>query len=494
MDLLHIHSGQKEMWLASLSLNTKRSSTYHAFEDGSLLSHLAVKDHEGLLAWRDWSSCSNAQVLPSPDLYLHQYGIQLRGALEAFAKIGSGSLVTRIKQPHQASRLLLAGFGVHFTTLLEPVSALRQLLPADIILSTVFYGSSHPPPEPIVQEVCPQGTRNFECYLSTSPSLAFWQALVDKPSLSEAATQLSGILATQEAIRTADCIVCGGGHSPTLCFLLRMVTRAPMIFTLQAPLSFRMPADADKRALLVALFREMASETLASTSSAFLQRRVWVQTGSLLPVVRNHNWYAAMVPGRWGEDVVQPQKEIIFWQNHIALKSDCSMVVWRFMKQAVEDDFPFNIVFKNVRNLPTARPGRKVYALRDGESSMLSFGAIRQRYLGAVLFPHDLGMFSFDDLYALGVPIFLPEDDMIVNIAFAQLISTRNYPWYLLRGEHAKLKFNHVDADVQPPWEPGWNGTDAVNDEGRATWLGMHSEIRSASSANSVIAESRPNG
>jgi len=480
-DLLHIHSGQGESWLASLAQSGVRQSLPEG--DVSIEGALGLWARRGKMMID--GDCGGKLGTTSADLYLSSYRDQLRGAL-AVLPASKGDPLTGAGLPRKLgesakdrSTVLIAAFGVHFTTLLEPISAIRQILPRSLRMAAVFYGSSHPPPEPIIQEVCPfsdDSTSDLMCFLSTSPGNAFWQKIVDRTSMAEAATHMSGVLVTDPYINRADFIVCGGGQSPTLCFIMRMVTGLPMLFTLQAPLSFRMPSNVDQRALLVAMFREMAPTTLASTSSAFLSRQVWVQTGCLIPVVRNHNWYAAHVPGRWGDGLrnegESTPKEILFWQNHVALKTDCSMVVWRFMKQVVQDDFPYNIVFKNVRNLPGPQPGRKVYALRNQDSSILSFGDMRARFLGAVLFPHDLGMFSFDDLYALGVPLFLPTDEMIMQIAFAQLASTNNYPWYLLREEHAKLSFKRGDADAAPPWDPGWQFTEAMAPEARATWLG----------------------
>merc|ERR1712187_298707 len=108
--------------------------------------------------------------------------------------------------------------------------------------------------------------------------------------MKRALDELAGALKHDPFARRADCLVCGGGHSPTLCFLLRMVTDLPLYFNLQAPLTFRMPREEDQRALLVAFFREMArppgegpvkGRTVMSTSLIFFQRQYWVQTGRL---------------------------------------------------------------------------------------------------------------------------------------------------------------------------------------------------------------------
>merc|ERR1719476_240159 len=134
-----------------------------------------------------------------------------------------------------------------------------------------------------------------------SPSNEFLQALVDRPKTQDALASMAAAIRGDLHIKRADCLICGGGHSPTLCLLLRMVTGAPLYFTLQAPLTFRMPKDPDQRSLLVAFFQQSVrptvssaaqGRTVVSTSLIFFQRQYWVQTGCLLPVVRNHNLYA----------------------------------------------------------------------------------------------------------------------------------------------------------------------------------------------------------
>merc|ERR1711872_1009561 len=58
-------------------------------------------------------------------------------------------------------------------------------------------------------------------------------------------------------------------------------------------------------------------------------------------------------------------------------------------------------------------------------------------------------------------------------MAFAQLSSSSNYPWYLLREQHADLQVVRADAEEALPWDPGWNGSDALWSEAqRTTYLG----------------------
>merc|ERR1719326_2618474 len=59
-------------------------------------------------------------------------------------------------------------------------------------------------------------------------------------------------------------------------------------------------------------------------------------------------------------------------------------------------------------------------------------------------------MISFDDLYTLCVPLFLPDDMLVAAMAFANLEITQNYPWYLLRAEHATLRAPWVHRTLLP--------------------------------------------
>eukprot|EP00434_Breviolum_minutum_P034438 symbB.v1.2.030482.t1/scaffold3434.1/size111337/7 len=125
------------------------------------------------------------------------------------------------------------------------------------------------------------------------------------------------------------------------------------------------------------------------------------------------------------------------------------MCMWMFLKQMVDDDgdFPFRLVFKNIKR-------RKVYGL-PASSVITTYVDLSTRFVATVLFPHDIGIISFDDLYAMGIPIFLPEQELVENIAYAHLVSSNNYPWYLLREEHSTLHYPAVFGTL--PWDPGWN-------------------------------------
>lgn len=359
--------------------------------------------------------------------------------------------------------IAISAFGVHTTTLLEPVFALREVVPEDISMDMALFGATHPDAETLLPQVCSEGQRSkrLGCYTSIYPEADWWNDLLSRP-LQPALDELGEILAEDQFVRVSALLVCGGGGSLMLCLMLRMVTDLPILITLQAPLTFRMPSA--HQPFLVGLFREIAKPSVAkvgptviSTSLIFLQRQVWVQTGRLLPVVRNHNWYAIHAASRGGGASVDAN-EVLFWQNHVSLKADVAVCLFLVMKQLVPDvsAFPFRMVFKNVRRLPSQREGRKVYGL-SASDSMTKYSDLSDRFAAAVIFPHDIGIISFDDLYAVGTPIFLPEQEMVENMAYAHLVSTSNYPWYLLREEHSKLNYPLVSSGSALPWDPGWN-------------------------------------
>merc|ERR1740129_48854 len=218
-----------------------------------------------------------------------------------------------------------------------------------------------------------------------------------------------------------------------------------------------MPKSESFRASLLAFFREMAStksrpsegRTVLSTSLFFLQRQVWAQTGRLLPVVRNHNHY---VPVHISS--LPDSDEVLFFQNHVSLKVDCALTLFRFLKNIVPEAYPWRLVYKNIKRLPGYRPWRRIYSLGETES-MQTYGQLGSRFVAAVLFPHDVGMISFDDLYALGVPLFMPEVRFVAMMAYAHLVSGQNYPWYLLREEHVSLRIWRTGARPTPPWKIG---------------------------------------
>lgn len=289
--------------------------------------------------------------------------------------------------------------------------------------------------------------------------------------MAEGVAGLEEVLRSDPFIRIADLLVCGGGHSPTLCMILRMASDLPMYFTLQAPLAFRMPRSSELRTSLVSIFRSMATagtglrgQTLVSTSLYFLQRQIWAQVGCWLPVVRNHNLYIPEMGAADGAD------EVIFWQNHVSLKAPCAIGVFRILKEH-EKTFRWRLVFKNMAGMPSYREWRRLYAIPKDKSHM-SYAEISTRFRAAVVFPHDLGMISFDDLYRMAIPLFMPTVKMVATMAYAHLVSTVNYPWYLLRHEHASLLSNR--PSTPPKWERGGPGADAVTDDLADLYLGRN--------------------
>ena len=157
------------------------------------------------------------------------------------------------------------------------------------------------------------------------------------------------------------------------------------------------------------------------------------------------------------------------------------------------------------------------------------------RFAAAVIFPHDIGIISFDvllawfalslpmqhvprccqDLYAIGTPLFLPQQEhesetkrdqmvhsrrlfdvtsnprVVENMAYAHLVSTSNYPWYLLRQEvrkvrgsmrfryfaprvqeHSKLNYPVVSSGSAMPWDAG--ETFGANPMAELLWSGWN--------------------
>lgn len=367
--------------------------------------------------------------------------------------------------------LTIGAFGVHAPTLLEPVFAFHEVRPPGTNTQVVLYGASHPPIAKLLSEVCPEVSEKDElrCWESPRTSKAFWTWIDERPSLAEGVKGLEEVLRSDPFFRITDLLVCGGGHSPTLCMILRMASELPMYFTLQAPLAFRMPRGHELRSTLVSIFRSMSAgeadlkgHTLVSTSLLFLQRQIWAQFACLLPVVRNHNLY---VPIAQAADFAD---EVIFWQNHVSLKAPCAIGIFRILKE-FEETFRWRFVFKNMAGMPSYREWRRLYAIPKDKTHM-SYAEIGTRFVAAVVFPHDLGMISFDDLYRMGVPVFMPTNDMVSTMAFAHLVSTVNYPWYLLRREHASLRSNH--ARGAPPWNISGPDADSLAANQRDLYLG----------------------
>lgn len=417
--------------------------------------------------------------------YLPQFRAAMGGLFPEFELSRCSSQVSSpVASAPRSPQWSVAAFGVHAPTLLEPLHAWHRLRPQGLHTEVAFYGTSHPRMEILLPEACPESDPELRCWLSPHPPVDYWRWVDDRPKLRDSIDSLSATLAADSYFAGVDLIICGGGHSPTLCLLLRAVTDAPLYFTLQAPLAFRMPEGSEIRTSLVALFRAMVApgaRTVASTSLFFLQRQIWAQFGRLLPVVTNHNLYLPTVPRPREAD------EVLFWQNHVSLMAECSVALFRIIKNLCPDDYPLRLVYKNMARLPGYRPWRRVYAV-SAEDSHMTYTAMASRFAAVVLFPHDVGMISFDDVYRLAMPVFMPSNAMIATMAFAHLTSTKNYPWYLLREDLVFLEWHTVEHRA-PPWAlggPPLPGGDADLGDERSLYLGR--DLRRVEKLSKLVA------
>ena len=119
------------------------------------------------------------------------------------------------------------------------VRALRLSWPKVRMLCVFLSGSGLVAPWPSL--FCMKAALRNE--LVDRPLQEAWPVGIQERSAWEALDELLEVVEDDRFIQQSQMLICGGGGSPALCLLLRMVTDLPMLITHQAPLSFRMPSS-----------------------------------------------------------------------------------------------------------------------------------------------------------------------------------------------------------------------------------------------------------
>ncbi|CAD7965380.1 unnamed protein product [Amoebophrya sp. A25] len=102
-----------------------------------------------------------------------------------------------------------------------------------------------------------------------------------------------------------------------------------------------------------------------------------------------------------------------------------------------EADEPLRFVFLGVSNLAG-------FTHVDGYPTVIAYPALR-RFTAAVYYPWDLGMCFFNELYSIGVPLFVPSVNYATGIIWKMLQHT-DYGWWQAR----KLHFGEVPGRRLP--------------------------------------------
>ena len=131
----------------------------------AMLAPLSLAKELALLRWTGLTTSQPTARGDSDDLYLDEYRKQLHAALAHRLPEHGGSFPVT-----HAQKLRFAGFGVHTTTLLEPMFALKKILPEEMQLEFMLFGATHPPSEKLLHEVCSPGAGRLTCQLSYLPA------------------------------------------------------------------------------------------------------------------------------------------------------------------------------------------------------------------------------------------------------------------------------------------------------------------------------------
>jgi len=236
------------------------------------------------------------------------------------------------------------------------------------------------------------------------------------------------------------------------------------LFSLQAPLGFHLPPDPIARTFkLVTIRQAFASrQVVASVDCHFLQAQIQEQTGRTLDLVRNHAWF-----------IPRSEDSEVLFRGQVALvaptmtSSNYYALLALFHETLHVSGAPFTLIAKHLRSQPKGfnaaivRPWYEYWAEHStqfGRNDMISMVDVQAHFSAVIIFPWDINMLSFDEMYSLEIPLLLPTP-AAVALYWSQLmqmttVSGRNYPLYLLRPEHAQgqLVLNRTSVYDHPPW------------------------------------------
>mmetsp|Transcript_46568 Transcript_46568/g.122976 ORF Transcript_46568/g.122976 Transcript_46568/m.122976 type:complete len:291 (+) Transcript_46568:1109-1981(+) len=215
--------------------------------------------------------------------------------------------------------------------------------------------------------------------------------------------------------------------------------------------------------MLLAIRQAFSSrEVVVSVDCHFLQAQIAEQTGRVTDLVRNHAWF-----------IPRPEEFEVHDRNQVALvaptmtSSNYYALLALFHETLYISGAPFTLIAKHLKSQPKGFDPAIVrswyeywgeHSTQFGRNDMISMVDVRMHFQAAIIFPWDINMLSFDEMYSLELPLFLPTPAAVAlywsHLMLMTTVSGSNYPLYLLRPEHAQgsLVFNRASVHVHPPW------------------------------------------
>ncbi|CAJ1427844.1 unnamed protein product, partial [Effrenium voratum] len=390
-----------------------------------LLDVRLVQDH--------LSTCSLCPRLAVPAL-------RRRLRLEDAAAFASASpavrrqLAARPTQPAwtaQVAPVRLVVIGSHMGSNMEPLAMVEACVKAQgLELEATVLGTAYPFPDIICESF---GHCSKNAFIDEAVRLLVRQMY--RPSW-EPAKLLDLLWQGLQENLEADIFLCA--QPMALCSFLRSLTSQPMILYQAFPLVGATPLAF--RQLLLVQLREVqvanGKRSALIAYSEFLARQVQKQTGQRPFCLRPHSLYAVQA-GRYFPDRESPRillGRMAGWARNSA--GAMVRLVEAFAELLPTDQL--RLVF-----LGLAKEASGPVA---GIARPFSYSELR-RFRGAVYFPWDMGMLVFSELYAIGVPLFLPDRAWISSI-IKRMLEYTDFGWWQAREEGS--------AVALPGATPGW--------------------------------------
>ncbi|CAK8993124.1 unnamed protein product [Durusdinium trenchii] len=325
---------------------------------------------------------------------------------------------------------------------MEPLSLVEACLKkASVTVDTTVLGTTYPFPEIMCESF---GHCAKQVHLDQAVRLLVQQMY--RPTWEPA--QLLDLLSKglqDAALIQSDLLLCA--QPMALCSFLRSLTEKPILLYQAFPLVGATPM-AYRHLLLVQLREVQVANPRRSALvaySEFLAQQVQRQTGQRPLCLRPHSLYA-LGAGRYQPDREHPR--ILLGRMAGWARNSAGAAV-RLIEAFAED---------------MLRPGqlRLVFLGLHRESTDLVAGLSRpfgyaelRRYRGAVYFPWDMGMLLFSELYAIGVPLFLPDRAWITSI-IKRMLEYTDFGWWQAREDGSAVVLANSTADGEShrfwPW------------------------------------------
>eukprot|EP00928_Gymnodinium_smaydae_P002317 TRINITY_DN10828_c0_g3_i1.p1 TRINITY_DN10828_c0_g3~~TRINITY_DN10828_c0_g3_i1.p1 ORF type:complete len:1597 (-),score=337.82 TRINITY_DN10828_c0_g3_i1:34-4824(-) len=409
---------------------------YAARQDGGKDGCHALYDRSLLPPYPSSSSSSGAS---SPLFF---------GAALLAGPTSSRALLSKVPGRRRSEALRLAAFGLHVSSTLEPVSALREAAEeAGSKVSVSYFG--HPcygnPGDRTLRHAC-----LFKCQMLGEPCDDDQVAHVlrgmfnasglyeELPwSIDEALQAIAAARAQNQALREPDLMVCSGPL--VLCYLFDVLApELPLVLPVCSQLLWGAPLDGSSRAMLLGHVRLMARQPnrWVVGCNDFVVAQCLYQTGVRLPLVprvalylpKEARWSASNEStGRWREVLVLRSR---YWHR---LPGQYFMdVLESFLRS---NEARYNMTFSMAASMgPDELPPQEI-----------------SRFRAVMLIPNDLTVFAFVEAYAMNVPTFVPTPEWLYRLR-------RTVPFGFLQVS-ASLGPEVVGSDVRrtfpfPPFLP----------------------------------------